>query len=47
MSYNAEKVNKVWSAIKTVVEVILAALGGLLTGVTAKAAGLVDVFANL
>lgn len=44
---DTEKVNKIWKVIKTIVEVILAALGGALAGSTAKAAGLIDLLASL
>lgn len=37
---DTEKVNKIWQIIKTVVEIILAGIGGLLAGASANAMGL-------
>lgn len=37
---DTEKVQKIWQIVKTIVEVILAGLGGLLAGTAANAMGL-------
>lgn len=42
-----EKVRKIWSVAKQVIEIILAALAGLATGVTAQAAGFTDMIAQM
>lgn len=44
---DTQKVNKIWQVIKTIVEVILAALGGLAAGTVANAAGLPEMLASL
>lgn len=44
---DTEKVNKIWKAIKAIVEIILAAIAGGAAATTAKAAGLLDVLASL
>lgn len=36
---NPDTVKKIWQVVKTIVEVIIAALAGAATGATAKAAG--------
>lgn len=36
---DTEKINKIWQVVKTIVEIILAALGGLAAGAVANAAG--------
>ena len=37
---NTDNVNKIWSIIKTIVELILAAIGGAAVGTAANATGL-------
>lgn len=44
---DGKKVRNIWDIVKTVIEIIIAAIAGAATGATAKAAGLVDVLANL
>lgn len=44
---NPEKVKKVWDVIKTIVEVILAALGGIATASVANATGLTTYLVSL
>lgn len=39
MAISPDTVKKIWSVIKTIVEVILAALAGAVTATTANAAG--------
>ena len=44
---NPEKVSRIWKIIKQIVEIILAALGGLAAGVSANAAGLTDLLSQV
>lgn len=44
---DADKIKKIWSVVKTLIEVIIAALAGAATATTAKAAGLLDYIAML
>lgn len=44
---DGQKVRNIWDIVKTIIEIIIAAIAGAATGATAKAAGLIDVFANL
>lgn len=44
---DTEKVNKIWQVVKTIVEVILAALGGLAAGAAAHAAGFTQLVSSL
>lgn len=47
MSIDVDKIQKIWKVIKQVIEIILAALGGLLAGVTANATGISQHLAQL
>lgn len=47
MAIDVEKIQRIWKVIKQVIEIILAALGGLLAGVSANAAGLTQHLAQL
>ena len=38
-----DKIRKIWNVVKQVIEIIVAALGGLLAGHTAQAAGLLTL----
>lgn len=44
---DTDKIKKIWQVVKTLIEVIIAALAGAATATTAKAAGLLDVLASL
>lgn len=44
---DVEKIRKIWNVAKQVIEIILAALGGLLAGTAANAMGLGQHFAQL
>lgn len=47
MALDPTKVKKIWSIVKQIIEIILAALGGLAAGATANAAGLTTLLASL
>lgn len=42
-----EKVSKWWKVIKTIIEIIIAALGGAATAAVAQSCGLLDALAQL
>lgn len=42
-----EKISKIWKVLKQIIEIILAALGGLAAGATANAAGLTNFLSSL
>lgn len=44
---NPDKVKKWWQVIKTIIEVILAALGGAAVAATAQSCGLLDTLSQL
>lgn len=44
---NPDDVKKWWQVIKTIIEVILAALGGAATAAVAQSCGVLDVLSNL
>lgn len=47
MAIDVDKIQNIWKVVKQVIEIILAALGGLLAGVTANAAGVTHALASL
>ena len=44
MSMNPETIKKIWSVVKTIIEVIIAAFAGAATAHTASAMGLLQMF---
>lgn len=44
---DTEKITKIWKVLKQIIEIVLAALGGLAAGVTANASGLTSLLASL
>lgn len=44
---NPDELNKWWRVIKTIVEIILAALGGAATAAVAQSCGLLDTLAQI
>ena len=47
MKLDPEKVARIWKVVKQIIEIILAALGGLAAGVSANAAGLTSLLSQV